>query len=231
MIGVTRGGRNSKIHAPVDEFCRPWGIILTPGNVADCTVRPECVSLMAGVEKLLGDKAYDSDQFRRSLRQDGITPVIPSRANRKKRIRYDKEAYKGRNVIERCYCRLKDFRRIATRYDKLARNFFSSVCLVAALVYWIYELGSPSAQPPTKQGFGSTLVQVRYGTRPSDATFVRTDWCARSQSGYERRKNGIAVKRLTLRVPILNKGEPPGKWHMDEWIVAALAELYPSQAE
>ena len=112
-------------------------IILTPGNVADCTVGPECVSLMAGIKKLLGDKAYDSDKFRKSLRQDGITPVIPGRANRKKRIRYDKEAYKGRNVIERCYCRLKDFRRIATRYDKLARNFFSSVCIVAAVVYWL----------------------------------------------------------------------------------------------
>ena len=113
-------------------------IILTPGNVADCTVAPECVSLMAGsIKKLLGDKAYDSNSFRKSLRKDGITPVIPGRANRKKRIRHDKEAYKGRNVIERCYCRLKDFRRIATRYDKLARNFFSSVCLVAALVYWM----------------------------------------------------------------------------------------------
>ena len=103
----------------------------------DCTVGPECVSLITGIKKLLGDKAYDSDPFRKSLRQDGITPVIPGRANRKKRIRYEKEAYKGRNVIERCYCRLKDFRRIATRYDKLARNFFSGVCLVAALVYWM----------------------------------------------------------------------------------------------
>jgi transposase len=112
-------------------------IILTPGNVADCTVGPECVSLMAGIKKLLGDKAYDSDSFRKSLRQDGITPVIPGRSNRKKRIRHDKEAYKGRNVIERCYCRLKDFRRIATRYDKLARNFFSGVCLAAAVAYWI----------------------------------------------------------------------------------------------
>jgi transposase len=62
--------------------------------------------------------------------------VIPGRANRKKPIRYDNQAYKGRNVIERCVCRLKDFRRIATRYDKLARNFFSSVCLVAAVAYW-----------------------------------------------------------------------------------------------
>ena len=136
-IGVTKGGRNSKIHALVDKLCRPWVIILTPGNVADCTVGPDCVSMIAGIEELIGDKAYDSNSFRKSLRQGSITPVIPGRANRKKRIRYDKEAYKGRNVIERCYCRLKDFRRIATRYDKLARNFFSSVCLVAALVYWM----------------------------------------------------------------------------------------------
>ena len=136
-IGVTKGGRNSKIHALVDKLCRPWVIILTPGNVADCTVGPDCVSMIAGIEELIGDKAYDSNSFRKSLRQGSITPVIPGRANRKKRIRYDKEAYKGRNVIERCYCRLKDFRRIATRYDKLARNFFSGVCLVAALVYWM----------------------------------------------------------------------------------------------
>jgi transposase len=136
-IGITRGGRNSKIHALVDKHCRPWVLILTPGNIADCTVAPECVSMMSGIKKLLGDKAYDSNSLRKSLRADGIEPVIPGRANRKKPIHHDKDAYKGRNVIERCYCRLKDFRRIATRYDKLARNYFSSVCLVAAVAYWL----------------------------------------------------------------------------------------------
>jgi transposase len=94
-IGLTEGGRNSKLHALVDKLYRPWVIILTPGNVADCTAGPECVSLIAGIKKLLGDKSYDSDPFRKSLLQDGITPVIPGRSNRKKRIRYDKEAYKG----------------------------------------------------------------------------------------------------------------------------------------
>ena len=89
-------------------------MILTPGNTADCTVGPACVSLL-----------------------DGIKPVIPGRSNRKKRIRHDKQAYKDRNVIERCYCRLKDFRRIATRYDKLARNYFSALCLVAAVAFWL----------------------------------------------------------------------------------------------
>ena len=59
-------------------------IILTPGNIADCTVGPECVRLVAGIKKLLGDKAYDSNSFRKLLRKRGIKPVIPGRANRKK---------------------------------------------------------------------------------------------------------------------------------------------------
>jgi transposase len=111
--------------------------MLTTGNTADCTVGPECVSLLAGIKELLGDKAYDSNSFRKLLKNNGTKPVIPGKANRKKRIRHDKEAYKGRNVIERCYCRLKDFRRIATRYDKLARNYFSALCLVAAVAFWL----------------------------------------------------------------------------------------------
>ena len=114
-------------------------MILTPGNTADCTVGPACVSLLDGIAELLGDKAYDSNSFRKSLRKDGIKPVIPGRSNRKKRIRHDKQAYKDRNVIERCYCRLKDFRRIATRYDKLARNHFSALCLVAAVAFWLWS--------------------------------------------------------------------------------------------
>ncbi len=99
-IGITKGGRNSKIHGLVDKLCRPWVLILTPGNTADCTVGPACVSLLDGIAELLGDKAYDSNSFRKSLRKDGIKPVIPGRSNRKKRIRHDKQAYKDRNVIE-----------------------------------------------------------------------------------------------------------------------------------
>jgi hypothetical protein len=83
-------------------------LILTPGNTADCTVGPACVSLLDGIAELLGDTAYDSNSFRKSLCKDGIKPVIPGRSNRKKRIRHDKQAYKDRNVIERCYCRLAD---------------------------------------------------------------------------------------------------------------------------
>ena len=136
-IGPTKGGRNSKIHAVVDKFCRPWAFILTPGNTADCVMAQECVSLIPGIKQLLADKGYDTDAFRGFLKQRKIRIVIPGKANRKKKIRHDKKAYKGRNAVERCFCRLKDFRRIATRYDKLAQNFFSALCFVAILAYWI----------------------------------------------------------------------------------------------
>jgi hypothetical protein len=95
-IGVAKGGRNSKIHGLADKLCRPWVLILTPGNTADCSVGPACVSPVDGIKELLGDKTYDSNSFRKSLRKDGIRPVIPGRSNRKKRIRHDKQAYKGR---------------------------------------------------------------------------------------------------------------------------------------
>jgi transposase len=71
------------------------------------------------------------------LRKQGIKPVIPGKSNRKKRIRHAKKTSKKRNVIERCLGRLKDFRRIATRYDKHAKNFLSALCFVATLAYWI----------------------------------------------------------------------------------------------
>ena len=136
-IGITKGGRNSKIHAVVDELCRPWVLVLTPGNTADCVMAEACVSRIPGVTKLLADKGYDTDAFRAFLKDNDIKAVIPGKSNRKKRFRHDKKAYKGRNVVERCFCRLKDFRRIATRYDKLARNFFSAICFVATLAYWL----------------------------------------------------------------------------------------------
>jgi IS5 family transposase len=117
-------------------------LILTPGNTADCIMAQECVSLIPGIKELLaapsaGSGGYDTDAFRAFLKQQKIRPVIPGKSNRKKRIRHDRKAYKNRNVIGRCFGRLKDFRRIATRYDKLAQNFFSALCFVTILAYWI----------------------------------------------------------------------------------------------
>ena len=81
--------------------------------------------------------AYDADHLRQSLIENGTTPVIPNKPDRKRRHPFDKTAYRARNAIERMFCRLKDFRRIATRYDKLARNYLAAICIVAALAYWL----------------------------------------------------------------------------------------------
>jgi transposase len=67
----------------------------------------------------------------------GTKPVVPNKSNRKQPFSFDRTSYKQRHRIENAFCRLKDFRRIATRYDRLARNFLASVCLVAAIVWWI----------------------------------------------------------------------------------------------
>lgn len=86
---------------------------------------------------MLGDTAYDGDELREKLDRRGTKPVIPNRSNRKRPFSFNKRLYKLRWRIESAFNRMKDFRRIATRYDKLARNYLASVCLAAALVWWI----------------------------------------------------------------------------------------------
>ena len=85
---------------------------------------------------MLGDKAYDSAELRGELNEHGTKVVIPNRSNRKQPFCFSKHLYKLRWRIEAAFNRLKDFRRIATRYDKPARNYLASVCLAAALVWW-----------------------------------------------------------------------------------------------
>ena len=86
---------------------------------------------------LIADKGYDGDELRADIVKRGAKPVIPNKSNRVVIHPFNKRAYKARNVIERCFCRLKDFRRIATRYDKLARNFLTAVHLAAVVAYWL----------------------------------------------------------------------------------------------
>ena len=83
------------------------------------------------------DKAYDANSLRQLLAEQRAKAVIPSTASRNRPIPYDKSLYRKRNVIERMFARLKDFRRLATRYDKLARNFLAGALIVAAVVWWL----------------------------------------------------------------------------------------------
>lgn len=87
--------------------------------------------------RLLADKAYDADSLRQWLAEAKIKAVIPSSPARKIPYPLDRKAYRRRNVIERLFCRLKNWRRIATRYDRLAANYLSAVALGAALIAWI----------------------------------------------------------------------------------------------
>ena len=98
---------------------------------------PELLRLAGPINRLIADKAYDTNKLRQLLANQSIEAVIPSIARRKPLIPYDPVAYRQRNLIERMFGRLKDFRRITTRYDKLARNFLASIALAATLIWWI----------------------------------------------------------------------------------------------
>jgi transposase len=88
------------------------------------------------LSRLLADKGYDANSLRDRLAETKTEAVIPSTRSRKAPIPDDAEAYRDRNRIERAFGRLKDWRRIATRYDKLARNFASAVALAAVIIWW-----------------------------------------------------------------------------------------------
>jgi transposase len=112
-------------------------ILLTGGEAHDCPLAERLIRRVKPPKHMLGDKAYDSAELRQELDERGTKPVIPNRSNRKQPFSFNKRLYKRRWRIEGAFSRLKDFRRIATRYDKLARNYLASVCLAAALVWWI----------------------------------------------------------------------------------------------
>ena len=110
---------------------------LTPGNTGDVTVAPALIAAIGTFSRLLADRAYDANWLRDLIAEQGAEAVIPCNPTRKTIIPYDAIAYRQRNLIERMFGRLKDFRRIATRYDKLGRNFFSAVLIAAIVIWWL----------------------------------------------------------------------------------------------
>ena len=108
-IGRSRGGWSTKIHALTDVIARPFALMLTPGNISDVSAAPALLEKTRGMRYLPGDKGYDPDRLRRTLRQAGAKPLIPGRQNRKRVI----------------------------RYDKLAANFLSGVALATAGAFWL----------------------------------------------------------------------------------------------
>ncbi|MGA5411229.1 IS5 family transposase [Streptomyces lavendulocolor] len=154
------GGLTTKAHLAVDGRGLPLSITLTPGNVNDATAFGQALDSIripravtgrprTTPTRVLGDKAYSSRAIRHLLRRRGIVATIPERrdqvANRLRRgtrggrpPAFDKEIYRDRNVVERCFARLKQFRAIATRFDKLATRYRAGVVL-ASLILWLRE--------------------------------------------------------------------------------------------
>ncbi len=111
-------------------------LALTPGNVADLSIAAPLIEALPPSARLIADKGYDANHLPRLLAARGSQAVIPSAASRKTPIAFDRIADHERNSIERMFGRLKDFRRIATRYDKLARNFLAAVTRAATIFWW-----------------------------------------------------------------------------------------------
>ncbi len=120
----------------MDEAGRPRVLQLSPGQASDIVAAHDLILGARPSQSLLADRAYDGDALRRLLSERGTTPVIPNKVNRVNRHPFDPVAYRLRNAVERAFCRLKDFRAVATRYDKTARNYLAGLCIVAAITLW-----------------------------------------------------------------------------------------------
>jgi transposase len=116
---------------------RPIRLFLTAGNVSDYIGARALMSSLPKADWLLADRGYDADWFRNGLKGMGITPCIPSRKLRKKAIPHDKTRYKLRHKIENMFGKLKDWRRIAMRYDRCPELFLSAIALASIVLFWL----------------------------------------------------------------------------------------------
>lgn len=132
-LGRSRGGFGTKIHAGFDGLGNPVSFHLSPGQDADVTHANAVIGDLQP-EVVIGDKGYDSDEFVETLRKRGIDVVIPPRANRVSPRAYDAVLYRERNKAERGFNLLKQYRRVATRYEKRSRNFLGMVLVAAFMV-------------------------------------------------------------------------------------------------
>ena len=133
-MGRSRGGLTTKIHMVCDTLGRPLRFILTAGQRHDCL---SAKALLDGfqADAVLADKAYDNNDLRQTIAEMKAQAVIPSTRSRKVPIPHDEIAYKDRNRIERCFNKLKHFRRFATRYDRRTVHFLAFIHLAAVMLW------------------------------------------------------------------------------------------------
>jgi transposase len=134
-LGRSRGGFSTKLHVLVNGLGLPVEFKLTPGQAADIT-QAEALLENYHFKLVLGDKGFDSKKLIGYIQSRDAEAVIPPRSNLKDQREYDRHLYKERNLVERFISRIKQFRRVATRYEKTARNFLAFVHLASITVLW-----------------------------------------------------------------------------------------------
>lgn len=136
-LGRSKGGLSTKIHATCDALGNPTSFFLTGGHEHDLKGADQLLPSITA-EALLADRAYDAqERVIDILNEKNVEVVIPSKRNRKEQRQYDNELYKARHLIENLFAKMKQYRAIATRYDKTARNFLGAIHLVAAVIWLI----------------------------------------------------------------------------------------------
>ena len=134
-MGRSRGGLTTNIHAVVDAKCLPIRLGLTPGQAYDGEAAMELLNALPEDAMVLADKAYDANAIRDMIDGQGAWANIPPKSNRKDPICFSPHLYKARNLVERFFNKIKHFRRIATRYDKLAANYMAMIKLASIRVW------------------------------------------------------------------------------------------------
>lgn len=135
-LGRSRGGLTTKIHVVVDAQGLPIRLGLTAGQTHDGQIVDALLYRLGPHAIVLAGKAYDADRFRELIQNQGATPNIPPKSNRRWKPCFSKRLYRERNLIERIFSKLKHFRRVTTRYDKLAANFLAMIQL-ASMRLWL----------------------------------------------------------------------------------------------
>ena len=129
--------QNNEIHCLADTCGRIVAVALSPGSIVDISMAQPMLEAMAPNRRLIADKAYDAYQLRYWFVERGIEAVIPGRARRKVAYPLNRAAYRHRNIIKRVFGKLRNWKRIATRYDRLAVNYLAAIALVALATQWL----------------------------------------------------------------------------------------------
>jgi putative transposase len=130
---------NSKLHVVCDGAGKPLVMLLSEGQMSDHKGARFMLHALPPASALIADRGYDSNWFRQALTARGVEPCIPPTRSRKTPLPYDKALYRTRHKIENLFAKLKDWRRVATRYDRCAHTFFSAICIAAAVAFYLNQ--------------------------------------------------------------------------------------------